>query len=105
MPDVNSDAKQLADRVDEERAFLEAHGHDYFREPLERASQLLRNGQIEAGVSAYLLENRGIVDIQFHPVNGDASTAQEGNRLTDQLRALHGRSYELAAALENSTKR
>jgi hypothetical protein len=102
MDELQAKAGDLANCVDDERRFLSTHGHAYLDERLERVSNLLREGEIQAGLKAFLLENRSIMDIQFHPVNGDATTEDEGRRLTAVLRAVHERSFELVRELEDS---
>jgi len=59
----------------------------------------LREGDALHGVDQYLLENRGLVDIMFHPVNGNAATEEEGAQLTRKLRDLHERNFVAADAI------
>jgi hypothetical protein len=48
--------------------------------------------------------NRTLLDVYFSPVNGNAGDVREGDRLTDEWRALHHRAFTLAETLLRASR-
>jgi hypothetical protein len=83
--------------ITEVAAFLEAHSQPYAEEVRRAADEV---GRSDAhGARRYLELNRALLDIYFHPINGNAATEAEAEQLQQRLETLHGRAFSLADAL------
>lgn len=56
------------------------------------------------GAERYLMLNRGLLDLYFSPVNGNAADEREGQQLNEEWRALHQRAFALADALLRASR-
>ncbi len=83
-------------------AFMERHSLPMLAE-VRRAHAEVQRADAH-GAERYLMLNRGLLDLYFSPVNGNAASEREGEQLNDEWRALHDRAFAFADALLRASR-
>jgi hypothetical protein len=93
--------EHLAGLIDETVDLLKAHGEAHWAEWLEADARAIR-ARDGWGLEHFLAAFGGsgsLMDLVFHPVNGNASTQTDGQTATDRLHELLDEAYPMAQDL------
>lgn len=93
--------EHLAGLIDQTVDLLKAHGEDHWAEWLEADVRAIR-ARDGWGLEHFLAAFGGsgsLMDLVFHPVNGNASTDTDGRAATDRLHELLDEAYPIAQDL------
>ncbi|HET7472601.1 MAG TPA: hypothetical protein VFJ71_05720 [Candidatus Limnocylindrales bacterium] len=91
----------LADDMDALAAWLRAHGQASWADRVLGHSRRVRK-RIPEGVIGFLADSGGLSDVYFSPVNGNAASESDGQRLNEELRRLTLRPFERAFELKHA---
>jgi hypothetical protein len=82
--------------------FMERHALPY-AEDVRMARNEVADGDAH-GARRYLALNRALLDVYFSPVNGNARSESEGERLTSQWSELHRHAFTLCDSLLRASR-
>jgi hypothetical protein len=93
--------EHLAGLIEQTVALLQAHGEEHWADWLEADARAIR-ARDAWGLDHFLAAFGGagsVLDLVFHPLNGNASTDAEGRAATAQLHELLDEAYPMALDL------
>ena len=92
----------LASLIEQTAELLKAHGEEHWADWMEADARAIR-ARDAWGLDHFLAAFGGsgsLRDLIFHPVNGNAETAEDGRAATEQLDELLTEAYPIALDLE-----
>jgi hypothetical protein len=90
--------EHLVGLLEQTVSLLRSHGEDHWADWLEADAEAIRRRD-GWGIEHFLAAFGGggsLLDLVFHPFNGNASTAEDGRAATEQLHELLDEAYVMA---------